>query len=97
MEVTLSGMVVFLQPNIRVLLFDSIIELQAPLLSYTLFPSDTVMFVKLLQPSNALSLIEMTPSRIVSSFKLLQPLNVLGSTLLLGMEMLTKLVQSLNA
>ena len=48
--VTLLGMVVFRQPTIRVLDDVSIIALQPLRESYTLFPSSTLIAVRLVQP-----------------------------------------------
>ena len=47
------GIIVFLQPNISVLLAVSMIALQPPRESYFGLPLSTVMLVKALQASNA--------------------------------------------
>ena len=53
MLVTLSGITVFLQPDISLFVAVSIIALQLFLLSYTVLFSSTTILVKPVQPSNA--------------------------------------------
>ena len=73
--VTSEGITVFWQPAIKVLLSFSIIALQFPLLSYTVFPSSTVMLVNPLHPENALSCIVVTLEGIVMRVNPIRPEN----------------------
>ena len=71
-EVTELGIIVFLHPNISVLVADSTIALQLFLESYTVFPLSTTMVVKPLQPENASFPIEVTELPIVTDVKPMQ-------------------------
>ena len=95
MEVTLLGMIVFLQPAIRVLSWVCMIALQLFRESYTVFPSVTTIDVRLEQPSNALTPKEVTLFGMVISVRLEQPRNAPSpmDVTLFGMVMLVRLVQ----
>ena len=67
--VTLLGIVVFLHPTISVFEFFSIIALQLFLLSYTLLPSFTFIFIKLSHPINMPPLICATLAEISTLVK----------------------------
>ena len=71
--ITDGGIVVFLHPAIKVLLYVSIIALQFSRESYTLFPSSTMMLVNPEQATKAQSLISVTDFGIVMLFKPAQP------------------------
>jgi hypothetical protein len=71
--ITLSGIMVFWQPQIRVFVLVSIIALQFSRLSYTVLPSATTMAVSALQPLKAHSPILFTPFPITMEVREEQP------------------------
>ena len=75
MLVTDEGMVVVLQPATRVLLAVSIMALQLSRESYFVLPASTLMLVKPVQPSNALSPMLVTDEGMVMLVKPVQPSN----------------------
>ena len=99
MLVTDEGMVVVLQPAIRVLLAVSIIALQLSRESYFVFPASTLMLVKPVQSSNALYPMLVTDEGMVMLVKPVQPENAHSPMLVTdeGMVMLVKPVQPENA
>ena len=66
MDVTVLGIMVFWQPRINILLAVSIIALQLLRESNIVFPLDTVILVKPLQPENAFSPMVVTELGIVT-------------------------------
>ena len=77
MAVTDLGIIVFWQPVINVLLAVSIIALQFSRESYTVFPSSTMIDVKLEQRQNALPSMEVTELGMVTLVRPLQPRNAM--------------------
>ena len=75
MLVTLLGIMVLLHPTIKVFVLVSIIALQLFLLSYLMFPDETEMPVKPLQPLNAEEPILFTLSGMTMFVKPLQSSN----------------------
>ena len=99
MLVTLLGMVVFLQPAIRVLLAVSIIALQLLRESYFLFPLSTDIEVRLLHSLNAYLPMLVTLLGMVTEVRPEQLWNALSPMLvtLLGISMEVSLEQPENA
>ena len=73
MYFTLEGITVFLQPAINAFSEVSIIALQLSRESYTVFPSSTMIDIKLLQPWKTRLPIDVTLEGIVTDVKPLQP------------------------
>ena len=94
-SVTLLGMIVDLQPAIRVFVAVSIMALHPSRESYILLPPSTSMLVKLLQPEKVHLPIDVTLLGIVILVKLLQPekAQVPIDVTLFGMVTLVKLLQ----
>ena len=87
--VTESGITVFWQPAIKVLVAVSIIALQLLRLSYTVLPESTAMLVKLLQPRNAYFPMLVTEFGMVILVKLLQSSNAYQLILVYPLGMTT--------
>ena len=73
MEVTLLGIIVFLQPAINVFVAVSMMALQSLRESYFVLPLSTLMEVRQLQPENADPSMDITLLGISIEVKLLQP------------------------
>lgn len=99
MLVTLEGMIVFLQPVIRVFVSVSIIALQLFRESYDLFPTSTSIEVRHMHCSKTLSPMLDTLLGIVMEVRLLQPENAKRPMLvtLLGIVIKDKPLQYLKA
>ena len=96
--VMLFGIIVFLQPQINVLDFVSIMALLLFLLSYIAFPSSTIIELRALQFANSSFPMFVTLFGIAIVCKLLQPIKALEPMLvtLFGIVIDCKLLQSMK-
>jgi len=98
-SVTESGIIVLAQPAINLFVSVSMMALQLLRESYVLFPSDTIILVRLEQPVKAQEPIFVTRSGMTMLFKSVQPLKASIPILVTesGMTMLVRLLRPLKA